>query len=238
MLEIKNLEKHFGGVHALKDVSLKVKESEVVAVVGDNGAGKSTLMKCISGALKPDTGSIVFNGQILGQGQPFKTREAGIEMIYQDLNLCTQQDVVSNVFLGRETTLSFGGILKQKTMRTACQTALTELGIDIPLKSIVGNLSGGQQQSVAIARAMTANPKLLIMDEPTAALGVKEVQKVLKHILSLKKKGIAVIMITHRLADIFEVADRIIVMRGGEIRHELSPKKTDLKDLTAKIIGA
>lgn len=235
MLEMQNIDKRFRGVHALNDVSLGIKEKSVVALVGDNGAGKSTLMRCVTGAIHPDSGSILFQGKDLTQSSPEVSRSAGIEMIYQDLSLCRMQDIVTNVFLGREKTTR--GFLDQKTMAEQCQSFFADLKIDIPLDSIVGTLSGGQQQSVAIVRAMISKPSLLIMDEPTAALAVKETQKVLGHISTLREQGVSVVIITHNLPEVFEVADRILVMRHGKIKYDLSPEETDLRDLTARILG-
>ncbi len=235
MLDIHHLHKHFSGVHALKDVSLNIESGTVLALVGDNGAGKSTLMKCISGVFNADSGSIHFDGLDITHGTPAFCRQAGIEMIYQDLALCKLQDVIANVFLGQEERK--GLFLNKDAMNKKCAKTFDALGIGVPLNAPVGRLSGGQQQSIAIARAMLSKPKLLIMDEPTAALAIKESKRVIEHIRRLRENQVAVIMITHKLDDVFEVADRIIVMRQGEIRHDLSPTETDLKDLTCKIIG-
>jgi D-xylose transport system ATP-binding protein len=234
MLKIEGVHKHFRGVHALKGVSLELSRGSVLALVGDNGAGKSTLMKCVSGVINPEMGSLVFDEQDITFSNPTACRAAGIEMIYQDLALCRQQDVITNVFLGREQKNGF--FLNRTAMAEGCRSTFEELGIAISPGAIVGRLSGGQQQSVAIARALISNRKLLIMDEPTAALGAKETQRVLGHIRKLRERGTSVVMITHRLGDIFEVADRIVVMKQGEIRYNLAPGETDLKDLTSKIV--
>jgi ABC-type sugar transport system ATPase subunit len=236
MLEINKLNKTFRGVQALSDVSLKLGSGCVLAIVGDNGAGKSTLMKCISGATIPDSGSIIFNEKTLLTGNPSASRSAGIEMIYQDLSLCAQQDVLTNIFLGREHRN--GIFVNRRRMATECKHILETLGLTLSLDSIVGNLSGGQQQSIAIARALISKPQLLVMDEPTAALAVKEVKTVLEQILSLKNQGVSVIMITHRLVDVFEVADRVIVMSHGKIQHDITTQATNLADLTLKIVTA
>ena len=236
MLQINNLYKTFRGVQALSDVCLTLEQGCVLAIVGDNGAGKSTLMKCISGVSVPDRGSIIFNGQPLAAGDPSASRDAGIEMIYQDLSLCSQQDVLTNIFLGRE--LKNGIFANRNLMATECTHILKTLGLTLSLDSIVGNLSGGQQQSVAIARALITKPQLLVMDEPTAALAVKEVKTVLEQIISLKNQGVSVIMITHRLVDVFEVADRVIVMSHGKIQHDIPTHATNLADLTLKIVTA
>jgi ABC-type sugar transport system ATPase subunit len=235
MLQIKNLYKNFRGLCALNNVSLDLASGVVVAIVGDNGAGKSTLMKCVSGAIRADSGEVIFNNQKLSLGSPQISRAAGIEMIYQDLSLCRLQDVVTNIFLGREEKIGF--FLNRKLMSERCKAVMAELGADFSLKKTVGELSGGQQQSVAIARAMISDPKLLIMDEPTAALAAREVANVLNQITALKKRGVSVAIITHRLSDVFEVADRILVMRHGEIKHDLALEETSLKDLTSKIVA-
>ena len=235
LLEIENVSKRFGGVEALKEISLKLEAGEVLAIVGDNGAGKSTLMKCVSGAIAADSGCITFNKQDVTGSPPKTMRDQGVEMIYQNLNLCPQQNVLSNIFLGREETAF--GFLRRGAMKQKCQEVFERLDINLPLYKEAGKLSGGQQQSVAIARAILAAPKLMIMDEPTAALAAREVRKVLSLIGKLKNEGIGVVMITHRLGEIFKVADRIIVMRRGEIRYTLLPDETDVKDLTARIVS-
>lgn len=237
LLEAKNLQKYYGGVHALKDVSLRIDAGEVVGLVGDNGAGKSTLMKCVTGAERHDGGTITFAGRTLEPGSPHDSRGSGIEMIYQNLNLCPQLDVVSNIFLGRELRKSWLFFLDGRAMRKKAGEILASLNAEIDPGSVVGKLSGGQQQAVAIARAMTFNPRLVIMDEPTAALGVREVAKVLALIKNLKAQGIAVIIISHRLADIFEVADRIVFMRRGEVREDRPAKDITLSELTALLVS-
>lgn len=235
MLDIQSLHKHFDGVHALNDVSLALGDGIVLGLVGDNGAGKSTLMKCVSGMLCPDGGRICFNGADITGSGPAGARAAGIEMIYQDLALCRKQDVVTNVFLGREHTK--GVFLDRKTMRGESNATFSELGINIPLNMLVGNLSGGQQQSIAIVRAMLSKPKLLIMDEPTASLAVKESQRVLHHITKVKERGVSVVMISHNLADVLKVANRIVVMRHGAVKYDLAAEQTNIRDLTEKIVG-
>ncbi len=233
MLKVQNIHKHFGGIQALNDVSFKINEGETLAIIGDNGAGKSTLMKCISGTHNPDTGKILFYNTGIHNATPRQTRSAGIEMLYQNLNLCGQQDVVTNIFLGKEQTKN--GLLNKKSMTNIAIDMFKRLNIDIPVSTKVQNLSGGQQQSVAIARAMLSNPKLLIMDEPTAALGVQETRKVLNHIKELKNNNVSIIMITHNLSDVFDVADRIIIMKQGRIHDDLNSKNIDLNDIIEKI---
>lgn len=234
MLEICNIYKRFDGVHALENVSLTVNEGAVVGLVGDNGAGKSTLMKCVSRVLNTDSGKIFFNHTDITEAGPAQARAAGIEMIYQDLALCRKQDVVTNVFLGRERGKI---ILDRKIMRDICQALFSELGIDISCDTIVGNLSGGQQQSIAIARAMLSKPKLLIMDEPTAALAARESHRVLDHIVRAREQGTCVIVISHNLPAVLQVASRIVVMKHGAVKFDLATEKTNIRDLTEKIVG-
>ncbi len=237
LLEIQNLQKNYRGIHAIKDISFKMKEASVVGIVGGNGAGKSTLMKCITGAERQDNGIVIFEGKELTVGNPTHSRQSGIEMIYQDLNLCAQQTVLANIFLGRETQKSGLPILDYESMKNKASEILKALNSDINPTAIVEKLSGGQQQAVAIARAMTFNPKLIIMDEPTAALGVKEVKKVLSLVENLKKQRVAVIIISHRLVDLFETADRIIFMKHGKIEKDKSVSDISLKQLTELLVS-
>lgn len=240
LLEVKNLSKSFGGVEALNKVSFTLSKGEVLGVVGDNGAGKSTLMKSLSGIIKADEGHISFDHENLPLGNPYASRARGIEMIYQDLALCRQQSVLSNMFLGRESRLKIAGLetcfLDHKAMRKKGAEILDELQVDLNLKTEVGSLSGGQQQAVAIARSMVQRPKLMIMDEPTAALGVKEIRNVLSLIKTLKKQGIAVLLISHRLSDIIDTSDRVLVMQHGKICHDTSTKSLTVKELTSLIL--
>ena len=209
LLELTGVRKTFGAIEALRGVTFSVEAGSVVGLVGDNGAGKSTLMKTITGVYHPDEGEIRFDGQSLAGKDPGDIRRAGIEMIYQDLALAKMRDVASNIFLGRELTRSVLGVklIDSKRMRAEAQTMIARLGARIPsVAQMTGQLSGGQQQSVAIARALTFNPRLVIMDEPTAALAVREVEHVLDLIRTLKGQGIAVILISHRLTDVFSVS--------------------------------
>lgn len=235
LLQIENLHKYYGGVHALNNISLSLEAGTVLGLVGDNGAGKSTLMKCITGAERQDNGQINFDGNVIEPGNTTHSRSLGIEMIYQNLNLCPQLDVTSNVFLGREIKGKF--LLNNAKMKKKARDILSNLNAEIDTNSIVNELSGGQQQAIAIARAMAFNPKLIIMDEPTAALGVREVQKVLSLVKNLKKQGITVIIISHRLADIFEVADQIIFMRHGENLEDKSIDELSLQSLTKMLMS-
>ena len=241
LLELKDVRKNFGSIEALRGITFSVNPGEVVGLVGDNGAGKSTLMKTITGVYRPDTGSIRFSDSDLAALDPRGIRQAGIEMIYQDLALAKMRDVASNIFLGRELTRSILGMqfIDTKRMRSEAQAMIAKLGARVKsVTQIAGQLSGGQQQSVAIARALTFNPKLVIMDEPTAALAVREIEHVLELIRNLKSQGIAVILISHRLTDVFAVCDRIVVLRHGEVIADDATRDTSMQAVVAHIVGA
>lgn len=242
-LELSNVEKAFGAVKVLHGVNLSVNPGEVVGLVGDNGAGKSTLMKTITGVYTTDSGKISFNGIDVTRKNPGQRREMGIEMIYQDLALAPQQDVANNIFLGREPVKRLFGILPcfvdKKRIDREAQQMIERLGVHVPSIHIpVGLLSGGQQQTIAIARALTFKPKLVIMDEPTAALAVKEVESVLKLIEQMKDDGIATILISHRLNDVFEACQRIVVLRRGQVIADLARDETDMAEVVSYIVGA
>jgi ABC-type sugar transport system ATPase subunit len=242
ILQIKNVSKYFGGLTALNKVSFDVHEGEVVALLGDNGAGKSTLIKCISGVHKPDKGEILFNGESIETAPPDKVREVGIETIYQDLAIAEKLDVGANVFLGKEKTKRFLGLIPvtdDDFMREEAAGALERLDIKLPdLSQKLIRLSGGQRQAVAIARALYWDARLIIMDEPTAALGVPEQRKVLSLVRSLRDENIPVIIISHTMQDVMEVADRIIVLLRGRKVADL-PREEATVDLIVKyIMGA
>ncbi len=243
LLELQGIEKGFGAVKVLHGVNLTVAPGEVVGLVGDNGAGKSTLMKCLTGVYSVDHGRILFDGQDVTDTAPGDRRARGIEMIYQDLALAPQQDVANNIFLGREPVKRLFGIIPgfvdKARIDTEAQRMIDTLGVKVPSIHIpVGMLSGGQQQTIAIARALTFQPKLVIMDEPTAALAVKEVQSVLDLIARMSKEGIGVILISHRLNDIFAACSRIVVLRRGDIIADLDRQKTDMAEVVSYIVGA
>ncbi|MEO0384301.1 MAG: ATP-binding cassette domain-containing protein [Pseudomonadota bacterium] len=242
LLKLTNIRKSFGAVDVLHGVNLEVTAGEVIGLVGDNGAGKSTLMKTITGMYTADDGEITMNGQSILDLDPGKRRALGIEMIYQDLALAKQQDVASNIFLGREPVKKFLGVLPgmvdKRTMDKKAQQMIDRLGAHLPsINRPVGSFSGGQQQTVAIARALTFDPKLVIMDEPTAALAVREVQSVLELIRSLKAEGISVILISHRLNDVLGVTDRIVVLRQGVATTNLETKQTTMTEVVSAIVG-
>jgi ABC-type sugar transport system ATPase subunit len=243
LLQIEGVTKSFGAVQVLTGVNLSIESGSVVGLVGDNGAGKSTLMKTITGIYAADDGAIRFDGEDLKGVSPGERRLHGIEMIYQDLALVKQQDVAANIFLGREPVKrAFGflpGYVDKARMDADALKMIERLGARIPsIQRPVGMFSGGQQQTIAIARALTFNPKLVIMDEPTAALAVREVESVLKLIRQMRDENIAVILISHRLNDVFEVTDRIVVLRQGRIEADLATKATQMREVVSYIVGA
>lgn len=219
VVEMRNIHKNFAAVQALRGVDLALQHNEVLGLVGDNAAGKSTLMKVLSGAYIPDEGEILIEGKKVHLTDPLDARRLGIEMVYQDLALADNLDVTSNIFLGRETvSAQVGpfGILDDNRMEKEAQRLLDRLKIDIPsVRLLVERLSGGQRQAVAIARATAFNSKVIIMDEPTAALSVGAISKVLDMVRELKAQGASIIIISHRLEDIYSVSDRLVVMRQG-----------------------
>jgi ABC-type sugar transport system ATPase subunit len=241
LLELHDVHKSFGAIEALRGVTFSVEAGTVVGLVGDNGAGKSTLMKTITGIHRPDSGDIHFDGASLAGKDPGDIRKAGIEMIYQDLALARMRDVAANIFLGRELTHNVLGLqlIDVKRMRAEAEAMIAKLGARVKsVTQIAGLLSGGQQQSVAIARALTFNPKLVIMDEPTAALAVREIEHVLELIRTLRAQGIAVILISHRLTDVFAVCDRIVVLRQGAVIADDPARMTSMNAVVAHIVGA
>lgn len=240
LLNVSGIEKSFGSVSVLHGVDLTVGAGEVIGLVGDNGAGKSTLMKIVTGMYQADSGSITLEGEDMLGLTPGARRARGIEMIYQDLALAKQQDVPSNIFLGREPTRRVLGmkLVDRRKMKQDAQAMIDHLGAKLPaITRPVGSFSGGQQQSVAIARALTFDPKIVIMDEPTAALAVREVQSVLTLIRQLKSQGIGVILISHRLNDVLSVTDRIVVLRQGRAAADLITKDTTMPDIVSAIVG-
>lgn len=235
-IRLRGIVKTFGSVEALRGVDLDLFPGECLGLVGDNAAGKSTLTKIISGAYLADGGTIEMDGARLDLKGPAHARDVGIEMVFQDLSLCDHIDVAGNLFLGRE--LAWGPFLDRKKMRDEARQLLNSLQIRIPrLTAKVANLSGGQRQSIAIARSAAFEPRILIMDEPTSALAVAEVEAVLALINRVKATGVSVILITHRLQDLFRVCDRIAVMYEGTKVAERSIDETNLEDLIHLIVG-
>lgn len=243
VVEMHGIVKNFGPVRALRGVDLWLDRREVLGLVGDNGAGKSTLMKVLTGVHQPDGGQIVFEGQSMHFASPHDSRMIGIEMVYQDLALAGNLTVDGNIFLGREMTRSYlGGLIKlldHKGMAREAVRLLERLRIDIASVGYqVETLSGGQRQAVAIGRSAGFEATLVIMDEPTAALAVKEVSKVLDLIHGLKDHDVSVILISHRLQDIFAVCDRIMVLRQGQVVGNIPKDETDMDEIVALITGA
>jgi len=242
MLQVRELTKRFGGLTAVDRVDLEVYPGEVVGLLGDNGAGKSTLIKMVSGVYRPDGGQILFQGREIKLGSPIDALELGIETLYQDLALAENLNVYANIFLGRERTKPFLGfiqVLDHDTMHQESKKVLKRLEIEIPsLRSQIKTLSGGQRQAVAIGRSIYWNAKLLIMDEPTAALGVQEQRKVLDLVRVLRSQNIPIIVISHQLYDIFSVCDRLVIMRRGKKVAERLTKETTPDEVVGLIIGS
>ncbi len=243
ILELKNVTKRFGGLVAVNSVSLTIQAGEVLSLVGDNGAGKSTLIKMISGVYPPDEGQIFYDGKHIQVASPMYARGLGIETIYQELSLAENMNVSDNIFMGREPVKKYFGNLinfvDRKTMDNLSKQTLNRLDIKIPsLHQKISNLSGGQRQAVAIARAVHWKARLVIMDEPTAALGVAEQHKVFEIIKSLRAQGVTIIVISHNMADVFAVSDRIVVMRRGKVVGTRITKNTHSEEIVGLICGA
>jgi len=242
MLEVRSLTKRFGGLVAVDQMDMQVYPGEVVGLLGDNGAGKSTLIKMVSGVYHPDGGQIFFQGKEVKMVSPMDALELGIETLYQDLALAENLDAYSNIFLGREKTKPFLGFIKvldNESMREESKKVLKRLEIEIPsLHNQIKTLSGGQRQAVAIGRSIYWNAKLLIMDEPTAALGVHEQRKVLELVRVLRSQNIPIIIISHQLYDIFSVTDRLVIMRRGKKVAERITKDTTPEEVVGLITGS
>lgn len=235
ILSLKRVNKSFGPVHVLKDVDFSAYAGKVTALVGDNGAGKSTLIKCIAGIYTPETGEFVFEGNPVTISGPRDATALGIEIVYQDLALCDNLDIVHNMFLGRE---EISGItLNESSMESLAKKTLDGLSVRT-VKSIrqkVASLSGGQRQTVAIARAVLWNSKVVILDEPTAALGVAQTEQVLKLVRQLADNGLAVIVISHNLNDVFQVADNIAAMYLGSMAAQVEKNSVNQNDVVRLI---
>jgi D-xylose transport system ATP-binding protein len=243
VLSIKGISKHFGPVQALDGVDLDVRPGEVLALVGDNGAGKSTLVKSISGIHAVDSGEFIFEGQEVRIGSPAAATELGIATVYQDLALCDNLDVVANLFLGQEELVGGAGTairaLDEIAMEQRSHELLEQLSVTIPsVRSEVGTLSGGQRQQVAVARSLLGEPKVVMLDEPTAALGVVQTKQVLDLIRRLRERNLGVIVISHNLADVFAVADRIFVLRLGRRAGIFDSSDTSEEQVVGAITGA
>lgn len=237
ILDLRAICKSFGSVQALRDVDFTLMPAEVMALVGNNGAGKSTLIKIMSGAYQPESGEIRLDGRPVRFATPRAATDLGISTIYQDLALVDQRSVAANLFLGREPTR--GLLVDQRRMLRDAEGVLARLRVRIPsARALVGDLSGGQRQAVAIGRTLAQNSRVVILDEPTAALGVEQQQFVLDLIMQLKSLGQSVILISHNMLHVFAVADRITVMRGGQQRGVRIRKETTSEEVVRLIVGA
>ncbi|MGW6269716.1 MULTISPECIES: ATP-binding cassette domain-containing protein [unclassified Streptomyces] len=237
VLALRGVSKRFGAVQALTDVELEVHAGQVVALVGDNGAGKSTLVKTIAGVHPIDEGTIEWDGDPVSISRPHDAQGLGVATVYQDLALCDNLDVVANLFLGRE--LGRAKVLDEVAMEKRAKELLDTLSIRIPSVRIpIASLSGGQRQVVAIARALVGDPKLVILDEPTAALGVEQTAQVLDLVERLRERGLAVLLISHNMADVKAVADEVAVLRLGRNNGVFSVKDTSNEEIIAAITGA
>jgi ABC-type sugar transport system ATPase subunit len=240
-IECKDIKKSFGSVEALKGVSIFAKPGEVTAIIGDNGAGKSTLIKCISGVYSSDQGAILINGEEVNFTNPEESRSSGIETVYQTLSLIEDLSIWQNLFLNREITKGFGPfkVLNKSKMKEEASKMLKNLDVHIPsIKSRTRRLSGGQRQAVAICRAAGWGSSVVIMDEPTAALGVRETAKVEELIKRMKTQGLAILLISHNFDQVLRLADQIWVMRQGELMAGLRANETSGDELVALITGA
>lgn len=239
-LEAVSLTKHFGGVTALDDVSLWALAGEVTALVGENGAGKSTLIKCLSGVYRPDSGEIRVDDKPMSFASPLEARLAGIETVYQELGLVEYFDVAMNIFLGREICRPWwqGSTLDRRTMRRRAREVLASFGItNVDPATEVRRLSGGQRQGVSIARATAWGAQTIIMDEPTAALGVRESERVMDVIRRLRDADLCVLIVSHNIPQILAVADRVWVLRGGRLVAHRLARETNHADIVGQITG-
>jgi D-xylose transport system ATP-binding protein len=243
ILEMHGISKRFGAVQALDEADFEVYLGEVVGLVGDNGAGKSTLIKIVAGVYRPDSGRYIFEGREVSVNSPGEATALGIETVYQDLALCDNLDVVGNLYLGRERVLPvLSGMVKtmdEVTMEQEASRVIRELHVRIPsVRSQVATLSGGQRQSAAVARAVMWNSKVVLLDEPTAALGVEQTHQVKELIRQLRERGLGVVVISHNLADVFDVSDRIIVLRLGRRVATFNTHAANPEQVVAAITGA
>jgi simple sugar transport system ATP-binding protein len=237
VLELENIVKNFGAIHALTGVSLKLEPGEVVGLVGDNGAGKSTLVKIIAGNFPASEGTMRISGDVVQLHSPADARRHGIEIVYQDLALADNLTAAANIYLGREKTTPLG-LLDYNGMYKRAAELFAELKSETRPRDLVRRMSGGQRQAVAIARTRLSNPKIVLMDEPTAAISVRQVAEVLNLIRRLKEQGMAVVLISHRIPDIFAVCDRLVVLRRGRKVADKRIADSSPEEVTGLITGA
>ncbi len=240
VLELANISKHFGAIQAVNDVSFSLEAGEVVGLMGDNGAGKSTLVKMIAGNFRPSHGTMHLEGKEIVMHKPAEARQHGIEIVHQDLALCNNLTAAANVYLGRELRRGIGPfrILDYAAMYKRAGQLFAELKSETRPRDLVKQMSGGQRQAVAIARTMLSQAKIVLMDEPTAAISVRQVAEVLNLIRHLRDQGIAVVLISHRMPDVFDVADRVIVMRRGRKVADKKIASSSPEEVTGLITGA
>ncbi len=240
VLELRSISKNFGAIQAVSDVSLSIEPGEVVGLMGDNGAGKSTLVKMIAGNFPPSHGKIAIQGEEKHFHRPIEARQCGIEIVYQDLALCSNLTAAANVFLGREIFEGFWPfrILNYAAMYQRAGELFAELKSETRPRDLVRQMSGGQRQAVAIARTRLADAKIVLMDEPTAAISVRQIAEVLNLIHQLRAQGMAVVLISHRMPDVFSVADRIVVLRRGRKVADKPVTATSPEEITGLITGA
>lgn len=243
VLEARAVSKHFGGVVALSHGDFQLRPNEVHAIVGDNGAGKSTMLKILAGVHQPDGGQVLIDARLVTIPSPSAAREHGIAAVYQDLALVDHLDVSANLFLGREefrrAPLSWLGVLNQSSMRRRAVSEVRRLKVGVrSVDQLVGGMSGGQRQAIAVARAVAFGSRVIIMDEPTAALGVRESGAVLDLIREVRSQGLAVIMISHNLPEVFAVADRVTILRLGRTVRTINQSDTDLESIVGLMTGA
>ncbi|WP_352637304.1 ATP-binding cassette domain-containing protein [Mesorhizobium sp. M0145] len=240
VLELTKISKHFGAIQAVNDVSLSIEAGQVVGLMGDNGAGKSTLVKMIAGNFPPSHGTMQMDGKELILHKPVEARQHGIEIVHQDLALCNNLTAAANVYLGRELRRGLGPlrILDYAAMYKRAGQIFAELKSETRPRDLVKQMSGGQRQAVAIARTMLSQAKIVLMDEPTAAISVRQVAEVLNLIRHLRDQGIAVVLISHRMPDVFDVADRVIVMRRGRKVADKTIASSSPEEVTGLITGA
>jgi simple sugar transport system ATP-binding protein len=239
-LQLRGISRSFGAIHALDDVSLDVAPGEVMGLMGDNGAGKSTLVKIVAGNFRPTRGEIRIDGQPVDLHRPLDAREQGIEVVYQDLALCDNLSAASNVFLGREPVRRLGplSVIDYAAMRVRAGQLFAQLKSETRPRDLVRRMSGGQRQAVAIARTLLSQPRIVLMDEPTAAISVRQVAEVLNLIRRLRDQGISVVLISHRMPDVFAVCDRIAVLRRGRLVASKPAAASSPEEVTGLITGA